>query len=944
MGNKLVSTAPKFVFPIEFYQSMFGSDLSLLHSLCSTRLCKVALLTNSECDVLCLVKLFPIYDVSLPYADMINKLQDQQNQLEDSNCCIFYSRIVLNNKAVCLIRTYTKTTLFERLTVKPYLSKIEKYWITYQLFKALEKCHDSGVYHGDLKLENILLTSWNKVFLTDFAGYKPTWLPSEDPSVYYYFFVSDQRDCCTVAPERFINFMDIDEGIMDTFSKSGQMKMDIFSLGCILYELHAECSLFKLSELLKYRSNGQPIHHDKIKETIDCPILAQLIINMTDLDHSKRPSMKECFKIPFPDSFDSFLFDYINSFCSSQLTCELMVQRIYSDWNSHLRDLLDDTSTSILTSLLLSCARSLQFTKTKILLIELLKNMCIRLEALFVQDRILPYCIHFLSDREDSIVRIYALELLITCLDVMNTDTFHICPIGLFTDYLLQQLDITNKKSFHISRYERAFFTKLPSVLSLSLKLLQHHKDNSVVEGTQVETWFQNQLLCCIHHDKNYELTVLCLNSSLECLQAPFSTRKTFLFVLSHLATIPNKFTEDWRSRMDFFNCATTLCPYYGGPIASTFLQTFLYHGIMDDNAAVVDIALRLLERCLSQSIFNKKEALRYLSVAMVHQSHPSCNIRDNIQNIINRCRKCFSFADFIVYINPLIKKLSYRLVEISSWQEFACSQWKLMNDQLINDTINSVKQQDDAIIPVEPIKYISIDSKFIEAIEDQNLPKSGIDQGQIMTSENNRHLRHKEVTGEVANSLQNLAPYMELVFTSGDHQQSPLLKVCTNNGGTLLTLDKDSVVKQWNLSQIEHKIIFKSSKRYNPFVFNNVYDIDFNDSSNFTMAIASPNFEQSNVLMTVNLLQEGILKHTSFPSDYGYPVQLICSNSTIYLITAKSYLLTFDIRSSHQTLQSIIRLPPENVDVKSCAHLPTADALIISLFIADVAWKSNGM
>ena len=33
-------------------------------------------------------------------------------------------------------------------------------WIAYQLLHALAQCHEAGVCHGDLKSENVLLTSW----------------------------------------------------------------------------------------------------------------------------------------------------------------------------------------------------------------------------------------------------------------------------------------------------------------------------------------------------------------------------------------------------------------------------------------------------------------------------------------------------------------------------------------------------------------------------------------------------------------------------------------------------------------------------------------------------------------------------------------------------------------------------------------------------------------
>jgi serine/threonine protein kinase len=35
--------------------------------------------------------------------------------------------------------------------------------------------------HGDIKAENVLLTSWGWAFLADFAPYKPTYLPADNP-------------------------------------------------------------------------------------------------------------------------------------------------------------------------------------------------------------------------------------------------------------------------------------------------------------------------------------------------------------------------------------------------------------------------------------------------------------------------------------------------------------------------------------------------------------------------------------------------------------------------------------------------------------------------------------------------------------------------------------------------------------------------------------------
>ena len=77
------------------------------------------------------------------------------------------------DKAAYLIRQFISRSLYDRLNTRPFLTISEKKWVAYQLLRALESVHAEGVVHGDLKCENILLTSDDWLLLGDFAPFKP---------------------------------------------------------------------------------------------------------------------------------------------------------------------------------------------------------------------------------------------------------------------------------------------------------------------------------------------------------------------------------------------------------------------------------------------------------------------------------------------------------------------------------------------------------------------------------------------------------------------------------------------------------------------------------------------------------------------------------------------------------------------------------------------------
>ncbi|KAG0353652.1 Serine/threonine-protein kinase [Podila minutissima] len=252
-------------------------------------------------------------------------INEERESLADVPNAIAFQRVLETDRAGYLIRQYFFSSLYDRISTRPFMNLIEKKWVTYQLLKGLADSHARNVFHGDIKTENCLMTSWNWVYLSDFAGYKPTFLPEDNPADFSFFFDTSSRRTCYLAPERFYKpGVDIEkqkqaedpENIFTGLTSA----MDIFSVGCVIAELFSEGTpIFSLSQMFKYRS-GEYDPTPYINKIEDEHIKG-LIRHMIQLDPSKRMSadryLAEWRDRAFPKYFYTFLHQYIHSVTES---------------------------------------------------------------------------------------------------------------------------------------------------------------------------------------------------------------------------------------------------------------------------------------------------------------------------------------------------------------------------------------------------------------------------------------------------------------------------------------------------------------------------------------------------------------------------------------------------------------------------------------------------
>lgn len=683
MGNQLTGIAPSQILPVEQYLSDIP-DYEFEISLGSTRFFKVARARCKEGQVV--VKVFVIHDPSLPLATHRNRLEDIRVLLQGSSNCLPFQKFIQSDKAALLFRQYTKDSLYDRISTRPFLNAVEKKWIAFQLLCALNQCHKLKVCHGDIKSENVMITSWNWLLLTDFASFKPTYLPEDNPSDFSYFFDTSRRRTCYIAPERFVdsswknadltgqvNSLDL------TYSevKTGDLSpaMDIFSAGCVVAELFTEGTApFDLSQLLAYR-NGE-YSPWKILEKIEDTSIRELVRHMVQKDPTHRLSAEEYLiqqrGKAFPNYFYTYLKLYIQRYAVPPiLSPDERIVKLKKDMQlifGHLGITKEQSEENIglvlIISLLGSSIRSLQFSNSKSIALELMLELSQYVTADIILDRLLPLMLCLASDPFPRI-RAETLRTIVKCLN--NLKSVPKSDANVFPEYIFPYLSALTQDPVTLVR--AAYAENIAQLAEIALRVLdmvhltdpEESSQESAQYSSQYQVSYDTELQALQEIIQQKVVMLLCdqdnivkqtlLENGFTRLCVFFGRQKASDILLSHMITFLNdKF--DWQLRASFFENVVGVAAYVGWQ-SSCVLKPLIQQGLSDTEEFVIFRSLGALSSLVELGLIQKYE---FIQEVVPFLAHPGIWVRQGAVGFITAVARVLNIADVHCNLIPKVR------------------------------------------------------------------------------------------------------------------------------------------------------------------------------------------------------------------------------------------------------------------------------------------------
>ncbi|XP_063054702.1 phosphoinositide 3-kinase regulatory subunit 4 isoform X2 [Engraulis encrasicolus] len=703
MGNQLAGIAPSQILSVDSYFSDIH-DFEYDKSLGSTRFFKVARAKHRE--GLVVVKVFAIQDPSLPLTSYKQELEELKIRLASCQNCLPFQKATLTDKAAILFRQYVRDNLYDRISTRPFLNNVEKRWIAFQILNAVDQAHKSGVRHGDIKTENVMVTSWSWVLLTDFASFKPTYLPEDNPADFNYFFDTSRRRTCYIAPERFVDGSmfatesDQNTPLVDLTSNSqrtrGELKqpMDIFSAGCVIAELFAEgVPLFDLSQLLAYRKGH--FQTEQVLMKIEDPYIRELVAQMVQREPEKRLTAEEYLKQQrgkaFPDIFYTFLQPYMAQFAKETFqSADERVLVIRKDLENILHNLCGGGSASeqaerqekaaqellgnakehglvILVSVITSCLQTLRSCDSKLAALELILHLAGRLTSEILLDRINPYLLHFCNDPVPR-VRAEAVRTLAKVLALVKEVPRN--DVNIYPEYILPGIAHLAQDEATIVRL--AYAENIAHLAETALRFLElvqennlnaehdlngedveetlHPSDNYDSELQALHEMVQQKVVTLLSDPENIVKQTL-MENGITRLCVFFGRQKANDVLLSHMITFLND-KNDWHLRGAFFDSIVGVAAYVGWQ-SSSILKPLLQQGLSDAEEFVIYKALNALTCMCQLGLLQKPHIYEFVSDIAPFLCHPNLWIRYGAVGFITVVAQHLNIADVYCKLMP---------------------------------------------------------------------------------------------------------------------------------------------------------------------------------------------------------------------------------------------------------------------------------------------------
>ncbi|KAG0364248.1 Serine/threonine-protein kinase [Gamsiella multidivaricata] len=599
------------------------------------------------------VKIFVKPETGYSLKQIARILNEERESLADVPNAIAFQKVLETDRAGYLIRQYFFSSLYDRISTRPFMNLIEKKWVTYQLLKGLADSHARNVYHGDIKTENCLMTSWNWVYLSDFAGYKPTFLPEDNPADFSFFFDTSSRRTCYLAPERFYK-----PGVDTAKQKQAEdpenifagltTAMDIFSVGCVIAELFSEGTpIFSLSQMFKYRSGEydpapyiNKIEDDHIKD---------LIRHMIQLDPSKRFSadqyLAEWRDRAFPKYFYTFLHQYIHSVTESAG---------------------ESSNSGTVESAVFSNNPDPQEHPPKTDADE-------KIERIYHDFDKISFFLGLGSHQanETSVEGGFIYWVTITGHD--EVETLDVINVTIFPEYILPALQgFPSDKEVLVRSAYAGCIAQFAQTSLRYLELAQLLKNDGAFTGNEGDGEADGSPYEATYDSALHDLQVAIEDQIRILLVDPDSSVKRALLsdmtslciflgkqrvddvLLSHMITYLNG--RDWMLRSAFFESIVGVGTFVGGRSLEEYILPLMVQALTDSEEFVVEKVLKSLASLCDLGLFQKMAIWDLVSVVAPLLCHPNLWIRYGAIGFIASTAQRLPVADVWCMIHPIIR------------------------------------------------------------------------------------------------------------------------------------------------------------------------------------------------------------------------------------------------------------------------------------------------